>query len=262
MGNLLYWTKTQLYRWTPGGWGYYRYLRSLKQADYVHERDKHEVRRKHFGEEGWQDQKQGGLQYRNYGSYEEYVTHQIQKFDEILKMGVGYTNSIVAQYRKRFYRRFRHLHRWVRPAARILCAGARQGTEVEVLRDLGYRNAYGIDLNPGPKNQWVVEGDFLNIDAADGSIDVFYTNAVDHAFDLERFFTEHARVVSDQGVAIYDIGVDAKGGIFEAVSWDSDSVVFQLMLRHFKRVLKVETDQDWQWIVLAEPIRSKKGAHS
>lgn len=256
MSHFKYWIKTKLYQFTPGGWGYYRYLRSLKKEDYEHERDKHEVRRKHFGEEGWNKEKAEGLTYRNYDTYEEYITHQIQKFDEILKMGVGYTNNIVAQYRKRFFRRFRHLKKFVGFDAKILCAGARQGTEVEVLWDLGFKNAYGIDLNPGPRNRWVVEGDFMNIDAKDGEIDVFYTNAVDHAFDLDKFFKEHARVLSPDGYAIYDIGVDAKGGIFEAVSWDSDSVVFQMMLKHFKRVVKVETDDDWQWILLSEPIKA------
>lgn len=255
MGHLKYWIKNQLYLRTPGGWGHYRYLRSLKQEDYEHERDKHEVRRKHFGEEGWSDEKREGLQYRSYETYDEYVAHQVQKFDEILKMGVGYTNGVVGSYRKRFFRRFRHLKHYVSQDAKILCAGARQGTEVEVLRDLGFRNAYGIDLNPGPKNRWVVEGDFMHIDAKDGEIDVLYTNAVDHAFDLDAFFKEHARVLNANGYVIYDIGVDAKGGIFEAVSWDSDAVIFQMMLKHFKRVVKVETDEDWQWILLAEPIK-------
>ncbi len=253
--SLLYHFKSQLYKRTPGGWGYYRYLRSLKKEDYEHERDKHEVRRKHYGEEGWKDEKSEGLQYRSYESYDEYVTHQVQKFDEILKMGVGYTNDVVGLYRRRFYNRFKHLKNYLGMDAKILCAGARQGTEVEVLWDLGFKNAYGIDLNPGPKNRWVVEGDFMNIDAEDSSIDLFYTNAVDHAFELDQFFKEHARVVKPDGFAIYDIGVDAKGGIFEAVSWDSDAVIFQMMLKHYKKVVKVETDADWQWILLNSPIK-------
>lgn len=255
MFHLKYWIKTKLYQFTPGGWGYYRYLRSLKKEDYVHERDKHEIRHKHFGEEGWKAEKAKGLTYRSYENYDEYVTHQIQKFDELLKMGIGLTNAVVGNYRKRFYRRFRHLPKILERDSKILCAGARQGTEVEVLRDLGFKNAYGIDLNPGPENQWVIEGDFMNIDAADSSIDAIYTNAVDHAFELEKFFEEHARVLKPDGYVIYDIGVDAKGGIFEAVSWDSDAVVFQMMLKFFKRVIKVETEEEWQWILLAEPIK-------
>jgi len=256
MAHLKYWFKTKLYQFTPGGWGYYRYLRSLKKEDYEHERDKHDVRRKHFGDEGWSDEKAEGLTYRSYDNYDEYVTHQVQKFDELLKMGVGMTNAIVGVYRKRFYRRFKHLPKYLKKDAKILCAGARQGTEVEVLRDIGFKHAYGIDLNPGPKNPWVVEGDFMHIDAKDGEIDGFYTNAVDHAFDLDKFFKEHARILSPNGFIIYDIGVDAKGGIFEAVSWDSDAVIFQKMLKYFRRVVKVETDEDWQWILLAEPIKA------
>jgi hypothetical protein len=113
----------------------------------------------------------------------------------MLKVGKGYSNKVFSAYRRRFYRRFKHLAKYIEKEAIILCAGARQGTEVEVLWDMGYKNAYGIDLNPGPDNKWVKDGDFLKIDAEDGSIDLIYTNAVDHAFDLEKMFAEHARVI-------------------------------------------------------------------
>ena len=39
----------------------------------------------------------------------------------------------------------------------------------EVLRQLGFRNAYGIDLNPGPENELVRVGDFNRLEETDGS---------------------------------------------------------------------------------------------
>ena len=41
----------------------------------------------------------------------------------------------------------------------MLCLGARLGTEVRALHNLGYF-AIGIDLNPGVDNPYVLMGDF------------------------------------------------------------------------------------------------------
>ena len=194
-----FWLRQPLYRWTPGGFGHYRKLRRYADPGYDHERDKHPVRAKHFGAEGLTPPDEDGFVHREYGSYDEYLEHQRQKLDEILHIGRGFSNAAVAETRSRFYRRFRHLVRLVPRDAVILCLGARQGTEVEVLRELGFRNAYGIDLNPGPENDLVRPGDFNRLDEPDDSVDVVYSNSLDHAPDLDAFFSEHARVLRPQG---------------------------------------------------------------
>jgi len=205
--HLRFWIKTALHRYVPGGYGYARHLRRFRDPNYLHSRDKHNVRDKHHATGGWKEQNQGKFHYRDYEDYEEYVSHQGQKFEEILKMRGGFTNLAIAGYRCRFYRRFRHLSAFLPKSAHILCAGARQGTEVEVLRDLGFKNAYGIDLNPGPDNKFVHVGDFLHLDNPASSLDMIYCNAVDHAFNLESFFSEHARVIRPNGYALYDIAL-------------------------------------------------------
>ena len=48
-----FWVKTFLHLVAPGGFGYIRALRAGRDASYVHERDKHEVRHKHHGGGGW-----------------------------------------------------------------------------------------------------------------------------------------------------------------------------------------------------------------
>jgi len=90
-----FWIKTALYRYLPGGYGYYRYLRSYYDPGYVHERDKHPVRRKHCGSEGWSNHTQGSFLYRDYENYQEYEIHQRQKYDEILKGRGGFANKTV-----------------------------------------------------------------------------------------------------------------------------------------------------------------------
>jgi len=251
-----YWWKTQLYSKTPGGWGFYRRLSQLKDADYVHERDKHPVRHKHHGGGGWKDEvPEEDFTYRDYASYEEYVEHQKAKFDELIKTGKTFTPKVVGNYRRMFYRRFRYLPYHLNKDARILCAGARQGTEVEVLRDLGYKNAFGIDLNPGPGNPWVGEGDFMKIDEPDGSLDMVYCNAIDHAFNMDGFFEEQTRVIRPGGYALYEVIPGMEGEVFESVEWQSDAVLFRKLLQYFERVVKVDSEPVWMWFLLQGPIR-------
>jgi SAM-dependent methyltransferase len=249
-----FWARTGLYRWTPGGLGSYRRARRYHDPSYVHERDKHEVRRKHFEHEGWTGEHEGGLRRRDYADYDEYVLHQQQKLEEILKIGGGFSNASVSRARVRFYRRFRHLVGLVPPEAVVVCAGARLGTEVEVLRDLGFRNAYGIDLNPGPDNPLVQPGDFHRLENETSSVDVIYSNSLDHAFDLDRFFEEHARALKPTGYALYDLDLTLRDAErthpFESVVWTREDIALEKMLRFFDRVVRVESEPGWKWILL------------
>ncbi|MFH1081414.1 MAG: methyltransferase domain-containing protein [Pseudomonadota bacterium] len=246
--NLHYRLKNLLLRILPGGYGYYRKLKNYRDPHYVHERDKHPVRYKHHGRGGWKEDR-GEICYRDYASYDEYVTHQVQKWDEKLKIEGGFESKDILMYRRKFYRRFHHLKRFIPFSADILCAGARQGTEVEVLRDLGYHKAWGIDLNPGPVNSLVVVGDFMHIEKPDSSLDLLYTNSIDHAFNLDDFFAEHARVIKPDGYVLYDLSIQ-EGGPFEAVEWKHEEAIFLMMLKYFSKVIEVRTDGDWKWVLL------------
>jgi SAM-dependent methyltransferase len=257
-----FWLRQPLYRWTPGGFGYYRTLKRYADPAYVHERDRHPVRQKHHDAEGLLPPDEHGFVRRDYDSYDEYVEHQRQKLEEILRLGRGFSNAAVTEARSRFYRRFRHLVRVLPRSAVVLCLGARQGTEVEVLRELGFRNAYGIDLNPGPENTLVRVGDFNRLGEADASVDLVYSNSLDHALDLDAFFAEHARVLKPHGFALYDVHQDYTPGEaapFEASLWlrREDTVVRALV--HFKRLLRLQSEPDWTWMLLQEPLTSEEG---
>ncbi len=248
-----FWIKSYLYKVIPisGGYGYYRYLHRYTDPNYDFKRDKHPVRYKHSGQEGWRKQKEQGITYRDYTNYEEYVIHQKQKFDEMLKIEGGFSMKSIVKHRLKFYARFKYLYNILSPTASIVCLGARQGTEVEVFRDLGFKNVYGIDLNPGPNNPYVREGDFMKLDNPTSSIDLIYTNCLDHAFDLRNFFIEHARVIKEDGYVLYDVAIQiAGGGAFEAVSWEDEEDIFKMMLDYFNHVIHVETERDWKWILM------------
>ena len=248
---IVFFVKTVLYRYTPRGFGYYRLLRSKIDPSFRFDRDKHPVRQKHHGKGGWKDEKTGAFHYRDYSDYQEYLDHQKSKWDEVLSVGGGHSSQAIAEYRFKFLRRFRHLPSLLPQTARIVCLGARQGTEVEVLHDLGFTQAYGLDLNPGPNNPWVRPGDFMHLKEETNSIDMVYSNAVDHAFELEGFFCEHARVLKPDGYVLYDVSSkEDSGGAFEAVEWGGDLALLTLMMRHFKTIVRVELDDSWKWFLL------------
>ncbi len=215
-----FWIKTFLHLVTPGGYGHIRKLQAGRNSDYVHERDKHEVRYKHHGAGGWKDQKEDGILKRDYASYDEYLTHQKLKLDEMVKMKGGFSNFDIFDYRLKFYLRFRHLQKLLPSDAAILCCGARQGTEVDVLRDLGFRNARGIDLIPVRTIHSSRFGDMMKLDYPDNSLDLLYTNCVDHAFDLDKLVEEHApRAQTRRLPALrYRHQHGRGGGAFEAIS--------------------------------------------
>jgi methyltransferase family protein len=253
-----FWAKTFLHLVTPGGFGYIRRLRARRDPSYVHDRDKHEVRHKHHGGGGWKTERQDGLTKRDYASYEEYVTHQKLKLDEMVKMKGGFSNFDIFDYRLKFYARFRWLSKLLPPDAKILCCGARQGTEVDVLRDLGFFNAWGIDLNPGPANPLVTTGDMMRLDLPNESVDLLYTNCVDHAFDLDGMIAEHARVLKPAGYLLYDIGIntEAGGGPFEAISWDRTEDVILRLLKAFRTIIRIERERQWLWVIVQEKHRA------
>jgi len=247
-----FWVKTALHLVTPGGFGYIRQLRAGQDASYDHERDKHEVRKKHHGDGGWKSESEDGVWKRDYASYDEYVTHQKLKLEEMVKMKGGFSNFDIFDYRLKFYSRFRNLAGRLPADAAILCCGARQGTEVEVLRDLGFSRAMGIDLNPGGTNPLVVPGDMMKLEAKDNSLDLIYTNCVDHAFDLDAMLAEHSRALKPGGFLLYDIGVNMEegGGPFEAISWERSEDVLARMLGKFKALIRAERETQWLWILV------------
>lgn len=261
--HLKYLTKTALYGLTPGGFGIARTLHRHKRAEFDLARQRHPVRALHNASRGW---KEVGKQ-RQYASYDEYTTHQKQKFDEIIQMYGGFPGRVIARWRSRFYRRFRHLTSLLPADAVILCLGARQGTEVEVLRDIGFKNAYGIDLNPGPANPYVRSGDFMHLAETDHSIDLIYTNSLDHAFNLDQFLSEQVRVLKPNGYLLLDLprySGTRRPGAFEAIGWDSETDVINQIKPHFQSIERTQVEQKWHWVLLKNPspVQSELGSNS
>jgi SAM-dependent methyltransferase len=162
-------------------------------------------------------QQQDGFAKRAYESYEAYLAHQASKLDADYERRVEKDEADVGEFLRRFSS--------CGPLAAhhsVLCLGARLGGEVRALRDLGHF-AVGIDLNPGKDNPYVHYGDFHALAFRDGSVDAVYINALDHAFDFKRLFTEIHRVLKPGGLFIAHMLAGFEQGFlpgkFESSHW-------------------------------------------
>lgn len=161
-----------------------------------------------------------GFSRRVYPDYDTYLAHQKTKFDAA-------RGKFVRRHDERFYHalssRLADLPLDLQGRS-VLCIAARQGTEVRAFIDRG-AFAIGIDLNPGRENHYVVVGDFHALQFAHGSVQIVYTNSLDHAFDIDRVLAEIHRVLTAEGVLIAELngGADqaSDAGFYESSSWSS-----------------------------------------
>jgi SAM-dependent methyltransferase len=155
------------------------------------------------------------LQKRSYGSYEAYLEHQKAKL-ETHDFG-----QYDAEFRDALRERLAALDAgW--QGKSVLCLAARIGTEVKAFLDLG-AFAIGIDLNPGEENRYVLHGDFHDLQFAPGSVDVVYTNSLDHAFDIDRIAKEVLKVLKPDGLLVVEAVQGREQGVnpgfFESFFW-------------------------------------------
>jgi SAM-dependent methyltransferase len=136
------------------------------------------------------------FQQRQYASYEEYVRHQQSKLQylDLAEYDRKYRQLLGGRLRKILA---------VKKGASVLCLGARQGTEVAAFQDLGCF-AVGVDLNPGANNPLVLYGDFHNLQFPAQSVDIIFTNSLDHAFDLKKLIGEITRVLKPDGMLVVE----------------------------------------------------------
>ncbi|GIW68629.1 MAG: hypothetical protein KatS3mg100_123 [Candidatus Parcubacteria bacterium] len=189
----------------------------------------------------------GGVM-RHYASPKIYCAHQQFKL-YLLR------DYLQEEYEPRFesalFERLQHLREQgvLKRKGVALCLAARLGAEVRAFRRAGFF-AVGIDLNPGKRNPWVLPGDFHNLQFADESVDVVYSNSLDHVLDLPQFTREVRRVLKDEGVALFEVmkGLQEGGrmGAFEARMWSSVDAL-QQELRQFGLSCAQQGEFDYPW---------------
>jgi SAM-dependent methyltransferase len=185
-----------------------------------------------------------GFRARMYSTYVAYQEHQVSKLGK-LKL-----DEYNERLRRELASRVKRIPEITRGAT-VLCLGARLGPECQSFIDSG-AVAIGIDLNPGVSNHFVVTGDFHDVQYADGSFDAVYTNALDHAFDLERVIAEARRVLKPSGVLIAEIVRGSKDdggrepGDFESIWWERvDDVTARI--ERIGLTVRSRERFDWPW---------------
>ncbi len=193
----------------------------------------------------WQPEAPAGFRVRTYESYDEYVRHQQSKLDT---MDLGAYADYHMRFRRVLKQRLKAGH-LVTPGMTVLCLGARLGAEVEVFLELGCF-AVGVDLNPGPANWYVLYGDFHHLQFATGTVDVVFTNSLDHALDIEKVEREILRVLRPEGRFIVEaVKGREEGGApraYESFSWATiDDLAARLGQGGLTHVRRGPFDEPW-----------------
>lgn len=178
-----------------------------------------------------------GLRRKQYQTVQDYLKHQSSKLRRL-------DQRFLREYDRKFKNRLRKTlkrHKFVEPGMTVLCLGARQGSEVKAFLDLGCF-AVGVDINPGQNNQFVLYGDFHKLQFADKTIDVVFTNSLDHAFDLKKVINEIKRVLKAKRWLILEVskGEGEKGippGYYESISWQKADDILELFLKAGFRII-------------------------
>jgi SAM-dependent methyltransferase len=176
-------------------------------------------------ENSWQ--REGGFEMRAYNTYNDYIKHQQSKLD-LMELQL---ETYDIEYRSWLRERLLRLPvEWAGKS--VLCLAARIGTEVKAFIDVG-AFAVGIDLNPGKGNSYVVSGDFHNLQFAPRSVDVVFTNSLDHAFDLKRLMAQVKRVLKLDGLFVTEISVGrshgAMPGTHESFFWSKPEDLIEFL---------------------------------
>ena len=235
----------------PNGYGHHSTFKKKNNVDKLQENKKLFQK---FKKTDWINSN-SGIKKRKYESDEEYIKHQSNKLEIIKNKGHGWSKKDITEYRLRFWLRFKHLKRFLKKNALCLCLGARQGTEVEVLRELGFSQTFGIDLNPGPENKLVKKGNFMNLDFPDNHFDMLYSNCLDHTLDLDLFFKEQVRVLKNNGYFLIDINTNEVAGSFESQEWDRPELVLIILLKYFRNIVLLKREKRWFWLLVNNPIK-------
>lgn len=185
----------------------------------------------------------GNTEKRHYANYKDYIEHQQAKFSFKSICPIDLIDYD-AKYCEILYERVKSSN--LVHGGSALCLGARQGTEVKSFLNCGCF-AVGIDLNPGENNLLVLPGDFHQIQFSDNSIDMVFSNAIDHVFDIDKLLMEIVRILKIDGLFIIEI---AKGkneggsvGFYESLTWTTiDELVALIIKKGFKVALRQQID--------------------
>jgi glycosyltransferase involved in cell wall biosynthesis/SAM-dependent methyltransferase len=190
--------------------------------------------------------KQGKLDRKAYPTYEAYIKEQKSKLDEGIPFLADYDKRYRVALRERLEKLSPRLSPW--RGKKVLCLGARIGTEVRSFLDVGCF-AFGIDLNPGKDNSYVVTGDFHKLGKyADSSVDVVFTNSLDHVYRIQYLLKGIARILDTGGFFIVELEgpKDRDADKWASLHWNNQEDLISLF-KQFNLHLESQSEFDTLW---------------
>jgi len=206
-------------------------------------------------------QRDGKFQVRGYNSYDDYLLHQAKKLDRVLASGENnWLPKYDGEYREMLRTRL-EADTLISHGMSVLCLAARLGTEVKSFQDLGCF-AVGLDINTTRQNKYVLYGDFHEIQFPADSVDVVFTNSLDHVLKIDKVIGEILRVLKPNGLLIIEAvrgsgeGVDP--GTHESFFWANVNDLIRLFEERSFRVI-IRTTFEAPWIGEHMCLRKGKG---
>lgn len=138
-----------------------------------------------------------------HSSYESYLNKQIEKTLDPKRISIWQNDEWqikVEGFKKIFDRNWKY----IKNKKKAICLGSRTGQEVFVLREMGM-DAIGIDLVEFPP--YTIKGDIHDLKFDDNKFDLVFTNIIDHALYLDKFFSEVERVSKKEAIIILNLQV-------------------------------------------------------
>lgn len=186
-------------------------------------------------------QADNGIAIRPYESYKNYIEHQQSKLKTLKSIDDF-------EFEKVLLERLRE-ENIIYDKAIVICLGARTGGEVRVFKKMNYYSI-GIDLNPGDNNCDVFPADFNYLPFYNNIADVVFTNALDHAYNINTLLDEMERILGQIGIIIIEIPegyVIKDPGMYESTWWTNSNTIKNLFYkRKFKLIYENIFDFPWK----------------
>lgn len=168
-----------------------------------------------------------GLKQRCYESEKQYLKEQSEKLKQRPEWAVNMSDGLRFRLWQRLVLHSDHIPK----TGSVLCLGARLGGETEAFINKGYF-AVGLDVNAGKDNKHVLYGDFHELQFADNSIDIIYTNSLDHVLDMDKVISEVARTLQSGGIFMTENKGGTKEPGFKGSKSDKYDCLEWLTLQH------------------------------
>jgi len=141
------------------------------------------------------------------GTHEEYLEFQKNYIYKETNNKLEYAKFRAPGDYLLFRNRFWRYRGFISPEESAIMLGARLGTEVRALRDLGHKNCIGMDVQTEYANDitLVEYGDFMDLRYPKNSTQFVYTNCFDHLTSPLDFMEGLERIMKKNSYALFDI---------------------------------------------------------